>query len=536
MCVSKGISLLFACSVSDVAAMTDGALPFPIRGFMPKTNVINHMYLDMDLQEMLTHMLSFHTHAGGSVLKLDLASQLYEKGGHAAIQAELTVPELAQDMKAGEYVFQRRSNDWTRSARLRFSAPAGSTRLTVEYTSFQRPCFGGASNKSTIKAQYDYKVNVSHHCLDSESALRTSDNVVIGTPLTVSHKFLALAELSTTADHRMQGDKEFELRRAFYGSGDYAHLFIMNTFDENVGRPMSPSLDYRKSLGHSVGSDIVRKIIVFMSMHTEVLHQMSKAVQFCDESNESDCLGQECDESAMHAWEKAATYYSGSLWSDQTKSIFLDGNAKDVCRIFGTCDDSGDALVNKWIFQSFKQGQSSLAQGNCEGVIREKERIIKQMYVPVLQNLLRTAFALTSEDWIKRDRAHGVFFGKLIQPEVEKCDPTVAKLIAENVIVDKDAKPMTSGFAAFKRGVESLYPCFGVTCLDVGGILQAEQSAKSENDAVYVKDGEPCPTAEDIVQDKVEKTDTLGEPTANHAKQVSMLITCLAIATAISLP
>jgi len=88
MRVSKGISLLFACSVSDVAAMTDGALPFPIRGFMPKTNVINHMYLDMDLQEMLTHMLSFHTHAGGSVLKLDLASQLYEKGGHAAMTGQ----------------------------------------------------------------------------------------------------------------------------------------------------------------------------------------------------------------------------------------------------------------------------------------------------------------------------------------------------------------------------------------------------------------------------------------------------------------
>merc|ERR1719171_86834 len=99
--------------------------------------------------------------ADGSYLRLNLARRVYEQGGHAAIQAELTVPPLAKMMKAGEFVFQRRPNDWTRSAALRADAQKGSTSLIVEYTSMQRPCVGGGTNKDFILGAYDVKLDVS---------------------------------------------------------------------------------------------------------------------------------------------------------------------------------------------------------------------------------------------------------------------------------------------------------------------------------------------------------------------------------------
>lgn len=533
--------------------MTDGALPFPIRGFMPKTNVINHMRIDLDLHEMLTHMLSFtHVHSSssasdGSTLKLDIAKRLYEVGGHAVREAELTVPPLAQDMKAGDFVFQQRSNDWTRSAALRVSAPAGSTQLVVEYTSYQRPCFGGATRKRTTTGAYDVELEVSAHCLDAESPLYTRDpsnlggnavpqTDVIGNPLVVKHKFMTLAELSTTADHRMKGETGFELGRAYYGSGDYAYLFIMNTFDENIGRPL---VDYRK-VGHSVGSDIVRKIIVFMTIHQEVVHQLFKAVELCDDVNESDCKGEDCEDSAMHAWEKAAAYYAGSSWEDRGSSIFLDGSAQDMCRVFGTCDNKGDALANKWIYKRFKAGQDLLAQGDCDRLSVEREKIVQQMHVPIVQHLLRTAFALATESNVHRDEAHGVFFAKLIQPKVQKCDPQTANLITENLILEKpcdDGKtcdePMSSGFGSFKRAVETLYPCLGIRCLDIGGILAKEQLTAPGKDVKYVSEGEPCP---DPNHNSVDILDEQPPPTANHAEQVDMMIGYMTIVAMMVMP
>lgn len=573
---STGSVLLIICFAADVVS-----LPFPIRGFMPKTNVVNHMQLDLDLHEVLKHMLTFYPQDGddsanaadSSVLKLDLARRVYQLGGHAVRQAQVTVPPLVQEIKAGEYIFQRRPNDWTRSARLRVAAPKGSTELIVEYTTYQRPCIGGATDKSTTTHAYDTVVEVSAHCLDTETPLYTNppprrsssldpsthffnsttlttgrlleyhvssdtgdlekpdpSKGRLGKALSVLHTFLTLAELSATAGGRMQGETEFESRRAFYGSGDYAHLFVMNTFDANVGRPL---IDYR-TLGHSVGSDIVRKIIVFMSIHGEVAHQIYKAVQFCDDINESECIAEACEDSAMHAWEKAAAYYAGSSWEDRLKSILLDGSAQDMCRIFGTCDSKGDALANKWIYKSFVDGQDHLGKGDCERLMVDRKRITQQMYVPLVQNLLRTAFAIETEPNVHRERAHGVFFAKWIQPIAQKCDPKVAKLIAENLDVDAardaTAKPMLSKFPTFKRSVEGLYPCLGITCLDVGGILAKEQMTNPGKDAKYVTDGEPCLDSSTNVDGSLETP-----PNANHAEQASIVVAPMAAVSAAAL-
>lgn len=539
---------MFAFGMTGMDAKTsETPSPLPIRGFMPKTNVINHMYLDWDLREILKHMLSFSDdgnddgHDGGNVLRLDLAQAMYEQGGHAVRQAVLTVPPLTKDMKVGDYVFQPRPDDWTRSARLRASAPAGSTQLILEYTSYQRPCFSGATKKSTIKAQYGVEVDVSHHCLDTASALydkdqgfanQFTDEHKIGLPITVDHQFVTVAELSSTAAHRMNGEAGFELARAFYGSGDFAHLAILNAFDRDVGRPLSPLIAYQ-TLGHSVGSDIVRKIIVFMSIQNEVVHQMSRAIQICDDTNEGDCIGEQCENSAMHGWDKAAAYYAGASWGDTTKSVFLDGNAQDMCRIFGTCDNKGDALSNKLIYKYFEQGQDNLVQGDCEGLLHTKARITKQMYVPVFQNILRIAYALTTEDWVLRDRAQGVFFVKLIQPKVETCDAKIATLITENLVPDEHAKPMASGFDVFKRAIESLYPCFEIRCIDIGGILAEEIMTTPPKGAKYVKAGEPCGL--DASSDM--KADSLVEPATDCAEQVCILMPFMAIvAAAVSLP
>lgn len=461
-----------------------------IRDFTPKTNVVNHLRIDLDLAEITKHMHFIDTTGEGTDpyfgrIRRDLARRVYEQGGHACIQAELTVPPLAWSMKAGDHVFQSRPNDWRRSAALRASAPIGSTRLTVEYSSLWRPCFGGGSSESTTTGAYGVELNLTAHCLDKETSLHSQADV-IGIPLAVSHEFQTLAAFSTTATDRMKGEDEFELYQSFFGSGDYAHVFIINAFDPNQGEAVVPPASYPFFSG-----EIARKTLVFMTVWMEVVHQMNTAIDRCQDGDAVDgstiCVGVECESAAVHAWEKAAAYYAGSSWDDYASSIMLDAEASHICRVFGTCNNDGVALVNHNIFKHFTLGQHFLANANCGDLIAEKGGIVRQMYVPLVQNLLQAAYALSTEADIRRDRTNGAFFGKTLQPVLQKCDPKVADLITENMFVGVQERPMISGFANFKRAIEKAYPCMGLTCQDIGGILLPKSPQSG-----YVKGAEPC--------------------------------------------
>ena len=55
------------------------------------------------------------------------------------------------------------------------------------------------------------------------------------------------------------------------------------------------------------------------------------------------------------------------------------------------------------------------------------------------------------------------------------------------MLVSVQEQPMISGFANFKHAIEKAYPCMGLTCQDIGGIVLPKSPQIG-----YVKGAEPC--------------------------------------------
>jgi len=475
------------------------AAVYQIRGYQPTSSVVADARIDLDVIEMAQHMRSFigTGPAGTSTLRMDLAEKIYEEGGHACSRAEITMPPLPVGVKSGDIVSQSRSNDWPRRVTVLSDAPQGSTSLVFLYTSIWRPCFGGGSSASVTTGAYGQEMPLSGHCLDTTSPLLVN-NVNLGTPTAVQPVFHSLRDFSVTSPSRMAGTPEYDIRRTFYGFGDYAHQFIENLFHPDRGQPM-----FGGGSGlTSFTSDIIQKSVVFMSVWMEVVHQMESAVGFCRDAdyqdNHRDCNLVNCEGTAQHMWDKAVAYYAGSKWESDTEAVLLDALANRLCRVFGTCSDDGLSMVSQKIFRHFQDGQTALKQAECSNLVSEKNGITSQLYVPLIQDLLRVAHALATERDIRRDRSQGIFFAKILQPKLATCDQAAADLVARNMLVASSEQPMRDGFAAVTRAVERTYTCLGLRCEDVGGILQSNLRYKPGAEPcgfVYISDSAPPPDA-----------------------------------------
>ena len=153
------------------------------------------------------------------------------------------------------------------------------------------------------------------------------------------------------------------------------------------------------------------------------------------QDNHRECNLVDCEGTAQHKWDKAVAYYAGSKWESDTEAVLLDALANRLCKMFGTCSDDGLSMVSQKIFRHFQDGQTALKQAECSNLVSEKNGITSQLYVPLIQDLLRVAHALATESDIRRDRSQGIFFAKILQPKLATCDQATADLVARNMLV-----------------------------------------------------------------------------------------------------
>lgn len=62
-------------------------------------------------------------------------------------------------------------------------------------------------------------------------------------------------------------------------------------------------------------------------------------------------------------------------------------------------------------------------------------------------------------------------FAAAALPRINECDPTVAYDIRWNTDITLAGSPMSEGYESLKEKLETVYSCLGITCADVGGIL-----------------------------------------------------------------
>merc|ERR1719421_1562790 len=201
--------------------------------------------------------------------------------------------------------------------------------------------------------------------------------------------------------------------------------------------------------------------------------------------------------------------------------------AEKRCADFGTCTDGrdGNALANLNHVRLARLGRDKILSGDCFTVVQDFDNIVDQMTVPLIQGMLKYAFkadpandqgSCTSGSCDK-EWAEGWAFAAAVLPRLHYCSYETADMVRANLDVANVA-PMKDGFAILKAEVESLYPCLGLTCADVGafqnqaGVYTGADACTDDKGEEDVGDGCPPPPATEAPATEA-PAETTAEPT-----------------------
>ena len=206
---------------------------------------------------------------------------------------------------------------------------------------------------------------------------------------------------------------------------------------------------------------------------------------------------------SVHAWDEGVAFYTGSLEGTAPQNINghiahpctgLNGlcrggqlvfrNAEKRCRNFGTCISSagvvgstGVSAVNTAILELFQDGALKLQRGECSLVHPVLSQIVSLMMVPLVQGTLRYAYkiGMVPADRAGDDGVHGAAKGATfaagVLPLVHFCNPASASTISTNMKFGLFDAGIFPNFRAVKLAFEATYSCLGITCDQVGALV-----------------------------------------------------------------
>lgn len=222
-----------------------------------------------------------------------------------------------------------------------------------------------------------------------------------------------------------------------------------------------------------VVAEAIKKGTAYLNIWMYVVRELEDAVDDCENS----CPTESCNDDQVHAWDEAVAFYTGSIpKSSRAGGVLLYTLAQKRCENFGTCvqsgEDAGMAGVNSKIFTKFDAGKQNLQQGQCAEAQALVKEITSLMSVPMIQGTLRYAHIIGEENGMtEKAEAEGATFAAAVLPILNDCSSNAASTVYNNMRVGSGTN---KDFAAVKKAFEDNYGCMGVTCADVGGLLQAD--------------------------------------------------------------
>ena len=221
-------------------------------------------------------------------------------------------------------------------------------------------------------------------------------------------------------------------------------------------------------------TDAIRTAVAFMSTNMFVIRELEDSFRKC----QTDCGKHRCTDDALRFLDSAVAFYTGSL-------VVTNGSqhgklhyslADEMCQKFRTCGLSGNSargtsLVNHKVFNEFETMKQGILGDNCPDARRGKDHIAEQMYVPLIQATLESAYKRDQmgDQVTKEERALGATFAASILPAVARCHPEDAVTIFRNMHLNVKHTSFKDVKAAFERQ----YSCMKITCEDVGGYYRS---------------------------------------------------------------
>jgi len=264
--------------------------------------------------------------------------------------------------------------------------------------------------------------------------------------------------------------------------------------DTNVRPALAGTGGYAAaSVSNKMRAEVAKKGVAYQTVWMYVLHEYEDAIMDClagdIEGNSANVGG-----AAPHAWDEGWAFYAGSLegtaaGDSSTDGVMVYKLASKRCENFGTCNGAGGtagvAKANLKHLALARSGRDKILAGDCNTVQEEFDAIVDQMTIPLIQGMLKYAYesdpAPTSVKCAStggacdKALAEGWAFAAAVLPRLDFCDPSVAKLVKDNLDVTAIAgaktqgqSHMKDGYAKLKEEVEKTYPCLGITCEEVG--------------------------------------------------------------------
>ena len=196
----------------------------------------------------------------------------------------------------------------------------------------------------------------------------------------------------------------------------------------------------------------------------------------------------------VYQWEAAWALFTGSLegpdGSGSGKSVYALGDKR--CSQFGVCVAGPDtnARNNVEVLGAVQAGVAAFSAGDCFGALAQVDVIKAQSLIPILQGLVREAWEVDPAGGAQSadgtiEIAEGWAFSAAALPELALCSDGVAATVLSNTFINADPI-VPDGFGAVKAAVESAYACLGITCEEVGGMLDGSYA--------QIPGMEPCET------------------------------------------
>jgi len=503
-----------AAAFLAISAFGANASEVKIAGYEPTLKVTDHNAIDLDQKEMET-ALSESTDAGFA-----LATKIYSMGGNSKSYAQITIPALEAVVKKGAPIKGvAMDNESPIEAKSLGESKIGDTFVQVQYPTLavqdqHLKCkVGGLPTTSQVTTG----------CFAENGALTIDGKEVSYTAPVVNKNARTIQGFSTAAKAKMNdcdnGCPYPEPKKYFdyFGDFDYADKWIMaGLTGQKVEYKNGMSFDF--SMYGPIGkTEVVKKGTVYLNFYMYVIRELYDAIGDCEKACNT------CNDDAVHAWDEAVAYYTGSLEgpTGEGDSKLLYELAQKRCSNFKTCGKKGDtteskdgASANYVIFDQFNKGKKLLEGGKCADVKPIVEKIIATMGVPMVQGALRYAWKVDNEDSaLEKKNAEGIIFTMAVLPRVDACDKVASAAILKQMQV---SKTYDTNFTAVKKSWESVYECMGLTCAQIGGLINTDTKT-------YYTGAGPCV---DVIEDKE------AEKSAGTTKTVYVALVTALIAAA----
>jgi len=292
----------------------------------------------------------------------------------------------------------------------------------------------------------------------------------------------------------LAGEAAYDKFFAFHADEKYADNYIRAALQSQVpaaAEAPAPTLWSNAVLTDKMRKQLAVKGMAYQHAWIYASHELYSALGKCEDGNTDDASG------APHAWDEGWAFWAGSLvGEDGTVGGQLGYTLADKrCGNFGTCishtvpswrtvDDGANSNVNAKLLRLYRVGQQAVREGRCAAASGYTDQILQQMAVPLIQGALRYAWRSDPNGGNETVTSDGETlaeynaFAIAVVPLVHACDPTAADVIARSAAIPDGALSMSysmpEGFANVKTAFESTYACMGVTCADVGGLLNGD--------------------------------------------------------------